>query len=219
MNNSIKLAIAEDHQLVRQGLVSLLNDEINFEVTLEASNGSELLEGLRNHPVDIILLDLDMPIVSGHEALKIISTTYPEIKVIIISMHYTEDFITKCIADGARGFLPKNCDIELVVDAINVVNAQGYYFDDTISPQVLDDLVNKKQIRPIFSPDPLTKREEEIVRCICQGQLNKEIAENLFISVKTVEAHRRSISEKTHSKNVAGVIIYALSHGIYSIHT
>ena len=108
----IKIAIAEDHQLVRQGIISLLTDEDDLEVVIEAENGAILLDQLKLEKTDIVLLDLEMPVLNGQDALKFITDRYPDIRVIIVSMFYADEFISECIMAGARGFLPKNCDIE-----------------------------------------------------------------------------------------------------------
>lgn len=217
MKKNIRIAVAEDHELVRQGIVNLLSEEENFTVVADVSNGSLLLNEFRTHSIDIVLMDLEMPIMGGKEALKVISQRYPAVKVIILSMHYSDDFIVDCISAGARGFLPKNCDIEKVVDAINAVYFQGYYFDDKMSKALLFQVMENKDVKPVFSNEPLTRRELDIVSCICDGKTNKDIAIELFLSVRTVEVHRKNIARKTHATNVAGVVIYAIKNGLYKI--
>ena len=213
----IKIAIAEDHQLVRQGIISLLTDEDDLEVVIEAENGAILLDQLKLEKTDIVLLDLEMPVLNGQDALKFITDRYPDIRVIIVSMFYADEFISECIMAGARGFLPKNCDIEKVIEAIHAVNQQGYYFDDKISHSLLSKLTIEKNIAPTFSKEELSQREIEIIQLVCDGLTNKIIAKQLCISVRTVEGHRSAISEKTNAKNIAGLVIYAIKNGIYSI--
>ena len=135
MGSQIRIALAEDHQLVRQGMVSLLQEEDDFDVVFDVSNGSELLDALETQNVDIILLDLNMPIISGQQALKIISKRYEDILVIVVSSHYSDEFIWEAVNLGARGFLPKNSDIEEVEEAIRTVHERGYYFDDKLSKE------------------------------------------------------------------------------------
>src|SRR5690606_24429210 len=132
-------------------------------------------------------------------------------------VHYSDTFITGCISSGARGFLSKECTIEKLVDAINSVYRQGYYFDDKISKALLFSIMENKDITPTCSDVPLTKREVEIAILICQGKTNKGIADTLYISVRTVEVHRKHIAKKTHATNTAGVVIYAIRNGIYQI--
>lgn len=217
MKKPIRIAIAEDHDLVRQGMVALLKDEKDVNLVFDVSNGSELLEQLKKTKVDIILLDLEMPIVNGHQALKIITERYSNVQVIIVSMHYSDAFISECITVGARGFLPKNCDFDTVVDAIFAVQEQGYYFNDKISKSLIKKLVKEKDKSHSIAKDPLTGRERQILDFICSGKTNKEIAELLCISVRTVESHRKTIIDKTESQNVAGLVLYAVKNGLYSI--
>lgn len=215
--NITKIAIAEDHQLVRQGIVSLLQEEPDFEVIIEAENGSDLLKQMDTHSVDIVLLDLDMPILNGQQALEIINTKFPLTRVIIISMHYAENFIVESISSGARGFLPKNVDIEHVIDAIHAVKNQGYYFNDNVSKEFIQKILTHQNVKPKFQQDELSTREKEIVIEICNGLKSTEIADKLFISRKTVESHRTRIFEKSNASNVAGVVIYAIKKGIYHV--
>lgn len=217
MSDKIKIAIAEDHQLMRQGMVSLLKEEEHLDVVFDVGNGQELLNELKTNHVDIILLDLDMPIISGQQALKVINKEFPSTLVIIISMFYSDDFISECITGGARGFLPKNSDIEEVINAIDSVYSQGYYFDDKISSALLHKLVSEENVKPYFNNDELTKKEIEVTQLICEGHSNKEIAAILQNSVRTIEGHRNSIKEKSNSKNSAGIVIYAIKKGYYDI--
>lgn len=217
MMETIRIGIAEDHDLVRQGLVALLNEEEGLKVCCEANNGQKLVEFTGLKDLDVVLMDLDMPVMNGQQALKIIRSTYPSVKVIMVSMHYSDDFIAQSIKLGARGYLPKNCTIEKVIDAIYAVHQQGYYFDDKVSKALLFKLVDDEEITPTFSSDVLTKREKEVMECICKEMNNHEIAETLFISNRTVEAHRQNILKKTHAKNAAGVVIYAIKNGLFQI--
>lgn len=213
----IKIGIAEDHDLVRQGLISLLEDESGLKVCCDASNGQKLLDYPNLEDLDVILMDLDMPILNGQEALSTIRSKYPNTRVIMISMYYTDEFIAQSIKQGARGYLPKNCKIEKVVDAIYAVHEQGYYFDDKVSKSLLFKIVDDDSFIPTFSSDVLSNREKEVLELICLEKNNIEIAEELFISNRTVEAHRQNILKKTHAKNTAGVVIYAIKNGLYKI--
>lgn len=217
MNDTIKIAIAEDHQLMRQGMVSLLREEDHLEIVFDVGNGQELLNELDKTQVDIVLLDLDMPIVSGQQALKVIQKKYPSTLVIIISMFYSDDFISECITTGARGFLPKNSDIEEVINAIDSVFSQGYYFNDKISKVLLHRLISEENVKPSFLGGELSEKEIEVIKLICEGHSNKEISAILHKSVRTIEAHRNNIKEKSNSKNTAGIVIYAIKKGYFSV--
>jgi len=217
MKKCVRIAIAEDHDLMRQGLVALLDSEESVSVVFDVENGERLFEELKKKKVDLILLDLEMPILNGHQAMKILAERYPEIDVIVVSMHYSDSFISESIASGAKGFLPKNCDIDKVVDAIFAVQEQGYYFDDKISRALLNRIINKENTPNRFQNDPLTTREHQIVELVCAGKTNKEIANLLCLSVRTIEVHRNAINKKTNTKNIAGLVTYAIKNGLYSV--
>ena len=217
MNSLIKIGIAEDHQLMRQGMISLLEEEEDIEVSLEASNGSELLNKLEETNISVVLLDLEMPIINGHQALEVISKKHPNIKVIIVSSHYSDEFIWETVKNGARGFLAKNSDIEIVIDAIRSVHETGYYFDEKLTANAFESIVKKETIDPKITNMHLTQREIDILKLICEGKTTKEISDYLCISYKTVETHRTHIFDKTKAKNIAGVIVFGLKHGFYQI--
>lgn len=217
MKKVIRIAVAEDHALVRAGIVHLLNSYSAFSVITDVENGAQLLNRLRAVTVDIVLLDLDMPVMDGRSTLMLINQRYPKIKVIILSMHHHPDYVIDCMSRGARGFVSKNYTIERVIDAIKTVYSYGYYFDDTISRALLQRIAQEKQTDPECAEKALSRREQEIVRCICEGMTNREIAQELSLSTRTVEVHRKHIAEKTHSSNMAGVIVYAIKNGFYEI--
>lgn len=213
--NKIKVAIAEDHDLVRQGMVSLLSLEDSVEVVFDVANGQELLNELEQQKVDVVLLDLDMPVLSGDKTLPIMSEKYPEIGILIVSMHYMTDLIYRCVANGANGFLPKQSDFEQVVEAIHSIRDKGYYFDGKVSQTIVSEI--KKGNLVHNEENELTSREIEIIELVCEGKKNKEIADILCVSPRTVEGHRRNISEKTGTTNAVELVIFALKSGIYKI--
>lgn len=218
MNESkIRVALAEDHQILRQGMMAMLSTEEDFEMVFDVSNGAELIEALNHHNVDIIILDIEMPILNGLDALKIISSKFPAIKVIMLSSYYENEMIYQAITDGARGFLPKHAEIEIVIEALNNLMLEGYYFDDKVTPKLISMLTKNGIIFPPFELDTLSNRELEILPLICQGMKNKEIAEQLFISERTVENHRKNLFIKTKSKNAYGLVIYAIKNGLIKL--
>ncbi len=216
MNQTIKLAVVDDHHLFRKGLIALLKDFPEFEVIIEAENGEELLEQLKNKRVDVILLDLQMPVMDGIEATERLQNKYEGTKIIIITMHNEEGFINHLISKGANGFLLKNQDIEIVVDAINGVVENDFYFNDRISRALVKGLLSSNKIRPNFKEVNLSEREIEIIRLISKELTNKEIAEKLFVSVRTIDGHKERILQKTKAKNVIGIIMYAVKHNLLS---
>ncbi len=214
MIKKIKLAIAEDHLLVRQGLIALLKEEEGIDLLFAAGNGLELLDKLKLHKPDIILLDIAMPLMDGKEAIERISQVYPLIKVIIITSHYTEKYVTEFLARGAKGFLAKNSDIEVVVEAIYSVYEQGYYFDALVSKSMVEKILLANN-QPFSNAAPLlSRREIEITKLVVQEKSNQEISSVLFLSKRTVEWHKKNILVKTNSKNTIGLLKYALKNGI-----
>ncbi|GAB5425502.1 MAG: response regulator transcription factor [Crocinitomicaceae bacterium] len=218
MNKPIRIALAEDHALFREGLASLLKEEDELLLVFEASNGEELLEGLRKHKVDVVLLDLNMPVLDGKQTLNLMQAKYPQVRPIVLTMFNTENYIIDTIRLGARGFLAKHCSIEKVVDAIYAVYEQGYYFDDEVSKTQLFKLVHDVGIQPSYQSESLSSRESTILELICNEKKNNEIADLLSISVRTVEVHRQNLLKKTNAKNVAGLVIYAIKEGYYTIY-
>jgi DNA-binding NarL/FixJ family response regulator len=215
--NKIRIAYAEDHQILRQGMLAMLSTEQDFEIVFDVSNGAELIESLNHNKVDIVILDIEMPIMNGLEALKIISMKFPEVKVVMLSSYYENEMIYQAITDGARGFLPKHAEIEEVIEALNNIMIEGYYFDDKVTPKLIAMLKRHGIIFPPFELDTLSNRELEILPLICQGMKNKEIAEQLFISERTVENHRKHLFFKTNAKNAYGLIVYAIRNGLIKL--
>lgn len=218
MEKKISIAIAEDHDMVRQGMVSLFAEEEAIEVMFDVANGADLLEEIKTKKPDIVLLDLEMPIIDGHQALKVLRERYPNVKVLIVSMHTDRDFIMESISNGACGFLPKNSDFDKVVDAIFSVHEKGFFFDDLVSQSLVMEVRNGNGANSGNHPSPLSAREINIIELICKGMKNREIADLLYLSVRTVEGHRQRISEKTETDNLAALVIYAIKNGIYKIH-
>lgn len=202
----LRIAIADDHDLFRQGLRAVLNDK--FEVVFDAPNGLELLKKLERNTVDIVLLDLEMPVMDGFEALCLMRTSYPEIKCIMLSYFHETDFIVRSIQLNAKGFLPKNATVNQLEKAIECVSEKGYYFDDALKHIVPTEEKNTFQF---------TDKEMAVIRMACSGKTNKEIANILGISIKTVENHRSSIFNKAQIKNVAQLVLIAIQEGIIAI--
>ena len=217
MRKKIKIAIAEDHDLVRQGMVALLKREKGLRLVFDVGNGKELLDQLKITNVDVVLLDLNMPIIGGLEALRVITAKYPEVKVIIISMHYEDGFISESIGLGARGFLPKNVDFERVVDAVFSVYEKGFFIDDKVTKTLLYNMGTKANLKLKSSVCILTERENDVLHEICLGKSNLEIANFLGISVRTVETHKRNLLIKTKRTNGIGLLVYAISHGLFTV--
>jgi two-component system, NarL family, response regulator DegU len=213
----IRLALADDQLLFRRGLVMLLRDMSGVQVIFECGNGEELLTGLRDNPIDIVLLDLEMPVMNGLQALGHLRKEYPDVKVIVLSTHNQETFIAQAMDSGAAGYMLKSADTDEIESAIRSVRESGYYYSDRVSHVMLHSVVTKQKVKPVFlEVDPLSDRELEVLRAICQGLTNTEIAGKLFISPRTVEGHRNNMLLKTGAKNTAGLVVYAMTKGYYT---
>lgn len=214
----IQVAIAEDHTVFRELLSDSLHRKKEIEVTIGAANGSDLIAQMRRNVPDIVLLDLHMPVMDGTAALEIIRSEFPRVRVIILSLQYSDIHVRKYMKLGARGYLCKDVEFEKVVKAIRDVDSMGYYFYDKVSPDLIAELIGDQTITAALNkgrpPEELTIREIEIIRLLFEQYTNQEIAEKLNISVRTVHNHRINITRKTGSKNVVGVMLYAIKHGL-----
>lgn len=212
----VRLALADDQVLFRRGLAMLLADMADVRIVLECANGEELLASLRSDTVDIVLLDLEMPVMDGMAAMKRIREEHPQVKVIVLSMHDQEKFIVHLMELGANGYVLKTAEPDEIEDAIRAVAATGYHFSPMVSRVMLHGLVKKEKVKPTFDDvDPLTERELEVLRLICLELTTTEIAGKLFLSPRTVEGHRNNILLKTGARNTAGLVVYAMTKGIH----
>jgi DNA-binding NarL/FixJ family response regulator len=209
------IAIADDQVMFRKGLISLLSEFPELKVVIEADNGKDLQEKMKRKKPDVVLLDLEMPVMDGMETMAWLKATHPGIRVIILTMHNEEPIIAHMIENGAHGFLVKNDPIETLMDAIYSVMDTGYYFDDRVSRALLQRLVLGEKVKPNFEKVTLSERETQIIQLICQELTNREIADKLSISVRTVEGHREAILQKLKAKNTVGIVMYAIKNGLY----
>ena len=213
----IKIILAEDQQLIREALVALLNDQPDFIVTGQAGNGKELLDLMKRHEPDIVLLDIDMPVMNGYQSLEIIKKRFPEVKVIMLTLHTEYGFMNEFMTKGASAYLSKNIEIDLLFHAINSVYKNGAYFNDEVSNALLSGLRKEKSIHPFFDEQALTPKELVILKALCDGMTNKVIAEVHHISINTVDFHRGNIYTKTKSKNIAELVKYAIRNELVSV--
>jgi DNA-binding NarL/FixJ family response regulator len=210
----IKLAVVDDQLLFRRGLVSLIKEFEEIDVIIEAENGKELITALKKRKPHIVLLDLQMPVMDGIETTIYLHEKYPDVKILILTMHDDDEFILHLIEKGANGFLLKNNSIDIVIDAIYSIMENGYYFNDRVSKTMIKGLVRSKKIKPVFQSVNLSDREIEIIVLICRECTNKEISERLCLSIRTVESHRDRILEKTGAKNTVGIVMFALKNNL-----
>jgi DNA-binding NarL/FixJ family response regulator len=211
----IKFVIADDHHIFRQGLKLVLGDDKELQFVGEAENGIVLLELLKTVSPDVILLDLKMPEMDGFEATKEIRKRFPEIKVLILTMHDEEHFILHMLEAGANGYLLKNANPGEIQQAIHSVYETNHYFNDLVSKVMLKSIVHKNIAKPDFkNAVALSEKEITILRLICQELTSAEIGEKVFLSARTVEGIRAGIMEKIGVRNIAGLVMYAAKNGI-----
>lgn len=211
--NRIKIALADDHRLFREGLVSILSTIEEVEVIVEASNGKELLECVAENVPDVVLLDLEMPEVSGIEACREIRQLYPQVKILVLTMHEGERMTSYLMEIGANGYLLKSTRKEVLKEALLAVYEKGIYTTDALTKALLQSLKHKSYKPQGFGKVELTKRELEVLQLIAQEMTNQEIGEKLFISEKTVEGHRMNLLSKFGVKNTAGLILKSVRQG------
>ncbi|MFY0652169.1 MAG: response regulator transcription factor [Cyclobacteriaceae bacterium] len=200
--DKIEIAIVDDHQLFRDGLASMLARHDDFEVSINVGRGKELMEELSSGSTpDVLLLDLTMPDMTGFEVLKEIKKKYPDIKTIVLSMHDDGNYIVRCVREGAFGYLLKNMDEDELIKAIYTVCNNKKYFNEEISNR----MINIMSIEGTATKK-LSSKETEILSLISEGHTTKEIADQLFISTRTVETHRVNMMKKLAVKNSAELI-------------
>lgn len=212
MKKQIRLGIVDDQPLFRKGLISLLKEFDEIKVVFEANNGRELLDEAAKKQPDVILLDLEMPVMDGVESTAALKSKYPGIKILILTMHNDDAMVLHLIEKGAHGFLLKDTNIETIVEAIYSIKENGYYFNDRVSKIMVSGLVKSNKIQPSFNKVKLSAREIEVIRLLSQELKNPEIADRLFINVRTVERHRENILRKINAKNSIGIIMYAVKN-------
>jgi DNA-binding NarL/FixJ family response regulator len=205
--------VADDHGIVREGLRRLLEAETDLEVAGEARDGREVLEQVEEHPPEIVVLDISMPRLGGLETLERLRSKYPDVKVILLSVHGDAPFIQSAISLGADGYVLKNGRAADIVTAIRAVTKGGSYF----SPVVAREIVAQLRTPEARSQEPfsvLSTREREVLHLIAEGMSAKEVAAELSISTKTVEAHRTSLMRKLGVRKATELVRYALRHGL-----
>jgi DNA-binding NarL/FixJ family response regulator len=215
---TITIAIADDQMLFRRGMAAIINGFEDMMVVCETDNGRKLLTFLETttQKTDVILMDLSMPELNGIDTMKIIHEKYPDQKVIILSVHNEEKFVVHLIELGANAYLFKNAEPEDVENAIRGVVEKGFYFSESLMLTFQKRLNNKKTHVSVHDniPIALTIREVEVLNLICQELTAQEIAEKLFISVRTVDGHRNNLLEKTGARNTAGLVIFAIKNNL-----
>ncbi len=213
-DHTIKVIIADDHTLFRAGVKSALSVKKDVELIAEADNGMQLLNLLKHMEPDVILLDIHMPIMDGIAALPEIRKLYPQIKVIILSMHNDHSMISKLMEIGANSYLTKNSDSENIYMAIKTCYEQEFYFNELTNKALLSGLRTRRTEAAAPQEANLTEKETAILKMMCEEKTTKEIADLVDISPRTVEAIRDKLKTKTGARSMAGLVMYAVKNGI-----
>lgn len=215
---SITIFLADDHTIVRQGLAKLLEGEPNFQIVGEAENGREAVKRVAELVPDVVIMDIAMPLLNGIEATRQIKQLCPKTKIIILSMHSHDIYISELFSLGASGYLLKNSTGTDIIKAVDAAICGNTYLSPTISRRVIEDYVSLKKKSPqelLYSK--LSNREREVFQMIAEGKSSKEISEILFLSTSTVKTHRSNIVKKLKMKNISQLIQFAIHLGIVEI--
>jgi DNA-binding NarL/FixJ family response regulator len=212
-----RIVIAEDHRILREGLRSLLSSSSDFEVVGEAEDGREAIRCVEKLKPDLILTDLSMPRMNGMEAIREIKKQSPKTKILVLTVHKTEEYILATLKAGADGYLLKDSTHTELMMAVKSVMSGRHYISPGVSEKVIEGYIEgRKTLKPRTSWETLTQREREILKLIAEGYRNKEIADDLCISVKTVEKHRANLMEKLNLHNVQALTAFAIGKGLVS---
>lgn len=213
-HNKIKVAIADDHVLFRAGVKIALSAKKDIELIAEADNGVQLLEKLSSAHPDVILLDIQMPVMDGIAALPEIRKLYPLVRVVVLSMYNDHTMISKLMEIGANAYLAKDSDSETIYQAIKTCYEQEFFFNDLTNKALLTNLRSRRNEMSLIDDSQLNEKEIKILKLICKEKSTKEIAKIIEISPRTVEAIRDKLKLKTGARTMAGLVLYAISHGI-----
>ncbi|MBY7983655.1 response regulator transcription factor [Vibrio fluvialis] len=210
MGKPIRVVIVDDHRVVLEGFMARLEMEPEIEVIATASNGLEALEVVKQHRPDVILMDVSMPIMNGIDATRLIKEEVPDAKVLMLTMHDNREYIMKVMQAGAVGYMLKEISAEKMVQAIKTVNIGSTYFCESVT----QTLFTQEIIPSSQKPNPLSRREEAVLKMVAQGHSSKKIASLLNISYRTVETHRQNIKHKLDIHSTAELAQYAIQHGM-----
>jgi DNA-binding NarL/FixJ family response regulator len=219
MAEKIKVLLVDDHQLIRDGLTSMLFKLPDVDVIGSVPSGEDAINESRQNKPDVILMDIVMAGMSGIEATRWIKEFDPSIKVLLVTKEVSKEYVSAGIKSGVDGYLPKDVTSETVIEAIRTVHGGNKYFNDAIMKLVFEDFYTQEKAKPNVKklPNELTNREYEVLCWAATGKTNKEVAEGLFISVKTVETHKTKILEKLGLKNTSELVKYAITNNIISL--
>lgn len=217
MDKKISICIVEDHDMFREGLRYVLSSNSDYEIVAEASNGEQFLKVLESQLPDIVLMDIDMPVMNGIEATTQALLKFPNLKIITLSMHSDYGHYKKMIDAGAKGFVLKSSGINQLTSAIDEIVKGNVYF----SQELLMNIILKNDASPaseqLVDKLDISEREMDVLRLICQGSTNKQIADKLFISIKTVEGHKSKLMLKTDTSNAVSLVLFAIKNQLVEL--
>jgi len=217
VENKLRIVLADDHTILREGLRALLSADPNFDIVGEAEDGRKAVRCVEKLEPNLLLMDLSMPRMSGMDAVSEIKKRFPKTKIIALTVHKTEEYLLTTLQAGADGYVLKDATHDELVMAIHNVMAGKRYLSPGISGKVIEGyLEGKEDSLSVSSWQTLSQREREVLKLIAEGYKNKEIAEDLCISLKTVEKHRANLMKKLDLHNAAGLTVYAVKKGIVS---
>lgn len=214
METPVKIMIIDDHQMFIDGIKSLLRKEENFQVISEHICAENALEQLKKEAVDIVITDISMPGMNGIELTKIIKSTYPHLKVLVLSMHNDKEVVGEIMMSEADGYILKNTGKQELIEALTKITDNGTYYSKEVLLVMVSKVKKERKIEADTSE--LTDREEEVLKLICQEYSSQEIADKLFIGRRTVDTHRQNILQKTKVKTIVGLIKYGIRNGFVS---
>jgi DNA-binding NarL/FixJ family response regulator len=212
----IRVLVAEDHRIVREGLRTLLEKQGNIQVVAEAENGRQALQLARRLKPDIIIMDITMPELNGIDATRLILHEEPQMRVIALSMHSDRHFVDGMLRAGVSGYLLKDCASEELVQCIKTVTSGRIYLSPAVTPMIVQQFIQPTRNDALAAGAELTTREREVLQMIAEGRNTRDIADSLFISVKTVETHRKNIMDKTELHSLAELVKLAIRLGLTS---
>jgi len=217
--DNLKIALIDDHLLFRRSMSLLINSFEGMKVVVDAAEGNQCLTKLVTTPVDVLLLDIQMPVMDGYETCKQVKSKFPDVKILIVSQLSSRESIHKMMELGAHGYFTKNSNPDQLELAIRNVHEEGFYFGQELSLVIKEAMFweNKNAINYDEPKDLFSERELQIIKMICKEYKSKEIADILFINVRTLESHRKNVMDKSNDKNIIGVILFALKNGIITI--
>lgn len=211
-----RVFVVDDHQMFIQGIVAMFAEDDEIEIVDGFQDGNTLLERLKAEEADVILLDINLPDIDGIEICKKVSHTYPDTKIIALTMYNEGSFIKGMLKNGAQGYVLKNSDKNTLKEAIHTVQEGGSFFGEDVTKTLMEGLMPKKHRFQTGKQPKLTRREKEILQLIVQEHTTQEIADQLFISLNTVETHRKNLLQKLNVRNTAGLVRFAIEHDLIS---